>query len=226
MANPGSPEQMRATQENMPAMPKGTLVSMMVVLVVMMVVMTFREQIGGALNIVFQFIDFGGQYPVLTLVIGGLLMITLSTVVRGLMSKPLEQAKTQHVQKEFNEEMRKARIENNLYKMKKLQSQQQNMMAASMKQSTDMMKLMPVTMVIIIPIYAWVWFFITNTVPSDLLVINMPWGFANLNDSVWFMPIWIVVYTLISLPIGQLENKIMSFIQLRKRLRELEAGKV
>ena len=69
MPNPGSPEQMRQMQQDMPQMPKGTMMGMLVVLLIMMIVMQFREAIGKALNVVFQYIDFGGEYPVLTLVI-------------------------------------------------------------------------------------------------------------------------------------------------------------
>ena len=223
MANPGSPEQMRQMQQDMPQMPKGTMLAMMFTLLIMMVVVQFRSAIGEALDVVFSVIDFDGKYPVLTLVLGGLIMITLSTTIRAALSHPIEQAKNQHIQSEFNFELRKARLENNLYKMKKLTEEQPKIMAGSMQQSTDMMKVMPITMLVVIPIYAWVWFFVNNTVPDDLIDIVMPWGTANLLDYIWFMPIWIIVYTLISLPIGQLENKAVTYILLKRRLRQLES---
>ncbi|MCQ2084756.1 MAG: EMC3/TMCO1 family protein [archaeon] len=226
MANPGSPEQMRESQQqNMQPMPTSTLVGMMATLLIMMVVVSFRSEIGGALNVVFQYVDFNGEYPVLTLVIAGLIMITLSTTVRSLLSDPIAMAKSQHLQSEYNAEMRKARTENNLYKLKKLQDLQPQMMSASMEQSTKQMKLMPVTMVFVIPIYAWIWFFVSNTVSPEMLIINMPWGDANLNDMLLnFMPVWIIIYTLISLPIGQLENKIINFFLFKRRLAKLDKG--
>ena len=221
MPNPGSPEQMRQMQQDMPQMPKGTMMGMLVVLLIMMIVMQFREAIGKALNVVFQYIDFGGEYPVLTLVISGVIMITISTVIRAYMSDPIGQAKSQHIQ-----EMRQARLENNLYKMKKLQEAQPKIMAASMNQQTTMMKTMPITMIVILPVYAWVWYFINDTMGgADMSIwINMPWGFADLNSTIWFMPVWIVIYTLISLPIGQLENKLVNYIFLKKRLEEINKG--
>ena len=207
MANPGSPEQMRQQQQqNMQPMPKGTMIGMLGVLVIMMVVMMWRVQIGEALNYVFKYIDFGGKYPVLTLMVAGIIMITLSTVVRGFLSDPVAQARTQHIQSEYNAEMRTARTENNLYKM---------------------MKLMPLTMVFVIPIYAWIFYFVTFTMHGDTtpLIIAMPWGTANLMDNVMgFMPLWIVIYTLISLPIGQLENKLINHVMFKKRLKMLDAG--
>ena len=226
MPNPGSPEQMRQMQQDMPQMPKGTMMGMLVVLLIMMIVMQFREAIGKALNVVFQYIDFGGEYPVLTLVISGVIMITISTVIRAYMSDPIGPAKSQHIQSEFSKEMRQARLENNLYKMKKLQEAQPKIMAASMNQQTTMMKTMPITMIVILPVYAWVWYFINDTMGgADMSIwINMPWGFADLNSTIWFMPVWIVIYTLISLPIGQLENKLVNYIFLKKRLEEINKG--
>ncbi len=229
MANPGSAEQMRAQQQTMQPMPRGTMVGMLGVLVIMMIVMIWRVEIGQALNHVFKYIDFGGKYPVLTLMIAGLIMITLSTVIRSFLSDPISQAKAQQKQSEFNTEMRNARLENNLYKMKKLQELQPQMMQSSMEQSTQMMKLMPITMLFVIPIYAWIFYFVTYTMGGDTspLIINMPWGTANLMDNmIGFMPQWIVIYTLISLPIGQLENKLINYYLFKKRLSAIDAGEV
>jgi uncharacterized membrane protein (DUF106 family) len=221
MANPGSPGQ---AQPNMPAMPKGTMIGMMVAMLVMIIVMQYRLEIGGALNVVFQVIDFDGRMPVLSLVLAGTVMITLSTVIRGLITDPLQQARIQQEQSAFNAEMRQARLENNLFKLKKLQEQQPAMMAKSMEMSTGQMKVMPVTMIVILPMYAWIFFFITYSVPAELLTVSMPWGPLDLNGKVMgFMPYWIVIYTMISLPIGQLENRFVRYFLLRKRLSELEA---
>lgn len=226
MVNPGSPQQMQSMQQNMPAMPKGTMVGMFAVLIIMFVVMSFRSQIGGALNVVFQVINFGGQWPVLTLVIAGLIMITFSTVVRGLLTDPVGQAKTQQEQTAFNAEMRQARLENNLFKLKKLQEKQMDMMGKQMETSTQMMKTMPLTMVVVIPIYAWVWYFLDcGIVPTELLTIALPWGAANLMDMVWIMPMWIVIYTMISLPIGQIENRLVRLYLLKKRIKALDGAK-
>lgn len=209
-------------------MPTNTMFGMFAVLIIMMVVMMARDQIGGALNVVFKYIDFGGQYPVLTIIIAGFIMITLSTVIRGFLTDPVAQAKSQHIQSEFNAEMRKARTENNLFKLKKLQDMQPQMMQASMAQSTKMMKIMPVTMLVVIPIYAWIYYFVqvSGVLEAHVdTIINMPWGTVDLLSTVLgFMPTWIVVYTLISLPIGQLENKIINYFLFKRRLAKLEAG--
>jgi uncharacterized membrane protein (DUF106 family) len=230
MPNPGSPEAMRRNPSAMPAMPKGTMFGMLAVMAIMMVVMFWRMEIGHALNYGLHVIDFNGQYPVLTLVTAGLIMITLSTVIRSLMMDSISQARNQKVQSDFNKEMRQAKLENNLFKLKKLQEEQPKIMAKTMESSTNMMKIMPLTMIAVIPIYAWVFYFINETVVNlpnadEILTVWMPWGTIHLNELLMgFLPLWIIVYTMISLPIGQLENRIVRYFLLKRRLSDIDNG--
>ena len=220
---------MQQVQQQAPPMSSKTMIGMMMTLVIMMIVMSFRTQIGQALDVVFRYIAFDGKYPVLTLIIAGLVMITVSTVIRSLMSDPIQMARNQQMQSDFNKEFRQARIENNLFKMKKLQEQQPKMMAMSMEASTQQMKVMPITMLFIIPVYAWVWYFLVpegTYFNGDLvsnLIVNMPWGTLDLNTMLMgFFPAWIIIYTMVSLPIGQIENRLLRFILLKKRLNVLD----
>jgi len=226
MPNPGSPQNQAKVQQNMPPMmSKGTMIGMVATMAMMLVVYQFRRPVGEALNVIFQVIDFDGQWPVLTLIIAGLIMITLSTIVRSLLTDFVKQAKSQHIQSSFNKEMRQAKLENNLYKLKKLQEQQPQMMAKSMEQSTQMMKIMPLTMMCFFPVYAWVFYFLEVTILGDAggeILINIPWGPVNIMDSLIVIPAWIVIYTMISLPIGQLEGRIVRYFLLKRRLKVLD----
>lgn len=224
MANPGSPSamkgQMSSSMENTPPMPKNTMLGMLFAMGIMFVIMIYREQVGSYLHVVFQYIGFDGLYPVSTLILAGLIMTSASSIVRSIMSDPIKMARNQHIQKEFNQEMRTARLENNLYKIKKLTEQQPKIMAASMSASQDQMKVMPVTMLIVIPIYAWVFYFLNNHVVDTF--INVPWSEGVNLLSSFVLPSWILIYTLISIPIGQLVNKTVRHFLLAKRLAELE----
>ena len=220
---------MQQVQQQAPPMSSKTMIGMMMTLVIMMIVMSFRTQIGQALDVVFRYIAFDGKYPVLTLIIAGLVIMRVSTVIRSLMSDPIQMARNQQMQSDFNKEFRQARIENNLFKMKKLQEQQPKMMAMSMEASTQQMKVMPITMLFIIPVYAWVWYFLVpegTYFNGDLvsnLIVNMPWGTLDLNTMLMgFFPAWIIIYTMVSLPIGQIENRLIRFILLKKRLNVLD----
>ena len=231
MPNPGSPQSMQQVQQQAPPMSSKTMFGMLAVMMVMMIVMTFRAQIGSALDSVFKYIAFDGQYPILTLIIAGLIMITVSTVVRTVLSDPIQMARNQQIQSDFNREFRQARIENNLFKMKKLQEMQPQIMAMSMEASTQQMKVMPISMIVLLPVYAWVWFFINpesaggGTYFADgMAIAHMPWVESfDLNTYLMgFFPAWIIVYTMVSMPIGQIENRLLRFYFLKKYLSKLD----
>jgi len=226
MPNPGSPQARQQMQQqmqsSMPPMSKYTIMGMIASIAIMFVVYSFRPQVGQGLNFVFEpLIGFGGQHPVPTLILAGLIMITISTVIRSYMTDFVTQARNQKINSDFQKEMRQARLENNLFKLKKLQEEQPKMNAKSMESSTQMMKVMPITMIVVIPLYAWVWYFVTSVVSPDMLLVHLPFGEVHLLDTIWMFPMWIILYTMVSLPIGQLENRIVRYFLLRKRLVEL-----
>ena len=240
MPNPGSPQSMQEMQQQAPPMNTKTMIGMFAVLIVMMVVMQFRSQIGGALDVVLNPIAFDGKYPVVTLVIAGVIMISVSTLVRSVLSDPIQMARNQQIQSDFNKEFRQARLENNLFKMKKLQEMQPQIMAMSMEASTQQMKVMPISMIVLLPMYAWIWYFIN---PADAAIpggnyfggdgslsglehalANIPWApDFDLNTTLLgFIPAWIVIYSMVSMPIGQIENRLLRLYFLRKHLRKLD----
>lgn len=222
---------MAAASNSGPGMSSKTMMGLMVTMLIMMIVMMFRTQIGGALDVVFRYVAFDGRYPVMTLVIAGLIAFSLSNIVRSYLTDSVKMARSQHIQSEFNKEFRQARIENNLFKMKKLEEAQPQMMALQMDTSMGMMKTMPITMLFVIPVYAWIYYFIDPTAGAgyftEAFTVPMPWGELNLNDRLLgFMPIWIVIYTLISMPIGQIEARFIRWYLLKKRLAEIDNGSV
>ncbi|NLL94858.1 MAG: DUF106 domain-containing protein [Thermoplasmatales archaeon] len=207
-----------------------SMLPMLAVLMMIMILYTVdgpNHNVGRILNYALGIFDFGGEYPVLTLMLVGSIMVILSTGLRTLMMDSLAQAKSQHVMSAFNKEMRQARIENNLYKVKKLTEMQPQMMAASMESSGKMMKAMPITMAVVIPIFLWIRYFVDITLrEAGNQIIQIPWSVAgvSLTSTFWFLPAWILVYTLISIPLGQVITRIVKVYQFRKRLHELEAG--
>ena len=189
--------------------------------------------IGKTLNVVFQFIDFGGEYPVVTLMIMGSIMILLSSVLRTLMTDSLEQQKAQAFSSAFNKELRQARLDNNLYKVKKLMELQPVMMQKSMESSNQMMKSMPYTMLIVVPIFLWVRYFVNVTLSTvEMRTISIPWAMVewgtpaiDLTTNIWFLPAWILIYSLVSIPLGQIITRVVRAFQFRRYLAKIEASK-
>ncbi|KAF5074015.1 Integral membrane protein EMC3/TMCO1-like protein [anaerobic digester metagenome] len=163
---------------------------------------------------------FDGSFPVVSLFITGAFMTTLSIVVRHFFTDYVKQARSQKIMSAFNKEMQAARKENNTYKLKKMLELQPKMMEESMKQTTTQMKLMPVTMLIIIPIFAWLAVFVGNL---ESAVITVPWSnFADLKEA-YVLPAWVLLYSLISVPFGQLLSRGLRYYSFKKRLNELKA---
>ena len=179
--------------------------------------------IGNVLNYGLSFLDFGGQYPVLTLLIVGTVMALFTTLLRAFTTDQFEQAKSQHVMSEFNAERRKAMMSNNTYAMKKLEELQPYMMQKNMEVSQKSMKTMPYTMIVIIPLFLWVRYFVYVTLSTEAMrTISFPWTEACLTDTFIF-PIWVLMYMLISVPLGQVINKIIRWYLFKKKLAELES---
>ncbi|MCL2786280.1 MAG: EMC3/TMCO1 family protein [Methanomassiliicoccaceae archaeon] len=185
-----------------------------------------RNAVGGALNVVFApVIGFNGEDPVLTLIFAGIIMIGISTVIRTLMTDTMSQARNQSEMKAFNAELRQARIENNLYKIKKLTEQQKVMMSKSMDASMKMMKTMPITMMVVIPMFSWVWYFLDHEAKN--LIAIVPWSdTVNLAGSMWFLPTWVLLYMLISIPVGQLLGRLIRWMKFKKRLEEIDGAEI
>ncbi|MGE4275009.1 MAG: DUF106 domain-containing protein [Candidatus Methanomethylophilaceae archaeon] len=180
---------------------------------------TFLGEVVG--YVLMPVIGFNGEYPLLTLVLAGLLMVTFSIIVRTFFTDNVEMARNQKVMAAFNQELRQARIENNLYKIKKLTEHQQEVMSKSMEMSTQQLKLMPATMIFIIPIFAWISVFVTGLAAP---VVAVPWSFnVQLNDST-VLPHWVLLYTLISIPFSQALSRTFRYIQFRKKLKQMEEG--
>lgn len=211
--------------QEMPPMP--SMMPMFIVLIMIFGLYMLDGEnhlIGGLLNYVFGIFDFGGQYPVATLMLVGAIMVTLSTILRALTTDMIKQTKNQQIMNAFNQELRQARLDNNLYKVKKLTEMQPTMMAKNMESSQQMMKMMPYTMIVIIPIFLWIRYFVDITVQAaGTVIIHVPWAEVSLLSNVWFFPAWILIYTLISIPLGQVINRLIRSYKFKKRLSELEA---
>ena len=226
MAEPGA----SAGAGQQPPMPDMSNMWRMMIIMILIFGLYFidgsEHVIGKTLNVVFQFIDFDGLYPVATLMIMGSIMILLSSGIRTLMTDTLEQQKAQAFTSAFNKELRQARLENNMYKVKKLTEMQPIMMQKSMESSNQMMKSMPYTMLIVVPIFLWVRYFVDVTLAAaGTQCIAVPWDAAvSLVGTPLWLPTWILIYSSISIPLGQIIMRLVRAYQFKKYLAKLENG--
>jgi uncharacterized membrane protein (DUF106 family) len=213
---PGAPKQ------NM----SGQLMIMLVMFFAISILFTpeLRTILGNAVGFVFYpAVGFGGLFPIITLMLAGLLMIFISTILRHFFVDWVSQARNQKIVSAFQKELRKARLENNMYKTKKLTEVQGEIMAKSMSGMNSQMKLMPVTMAVIIPVFAWLYIFVSFDVPTTM--ISVPWYWNTDLNASSVLPNWILLYSLVTLPFGQVLARVLKYFSFRKRLLEIEGGK-
>jgi len=209
--------------------PKPDIANQMILMLVFVVAIfimfdqNLRQSLGAAVGVVLEpIVGFHGQNAVLTLFFTGLLMGLFSIVVRHFFVDWIEQARIARITSAFQKELREARLTNNTYKLKKLTELQPQIMSQSLKTSQTQMKLMPVTMLVIIPVFAWLANFVYIDLPSTML--SVPWAFdVNMQDSS-VLPNWVLLYSLLTLPFTQVLQKSLKFFSFRKRLEKLETG--
>ncbi len=163
-------------------------------------------------------IGFDGRYPVLTIMIAGALMVLFTTAVRHFTTDWLDMAKNQAFMREFQKEFSKARKENNTYRIKKLTEKQPEVMQKQSEMSSKQLKTMPYTMIIVVPLFAWLFHFLTATV--DYTFYSNPWNPNVDMFSTNVFPNWILLYMTLSIPVGALVQKSMKYLSWKERWQD------
>jgi uncharacterized membrane protein (DUF106 family) len=173
-----------------------------------------RDAIAIAVNyILYPIIGFNGNYPLLTVFVAGSLVIIISAVVRHLTTDWIEMAKMQEKVSEFQKKYREALKSQNKYMIKKLQSMQQEIMLEQSNITSKQFKIMPLTIILFIPIFTWIWEFLYSI---NHYYFDTPWQIhASLFKSSFIFPNWILLYMLFSVPFTQ-------FVQYLLRLKWLK----
>jgi len=152
-------------------------------------------------------ISFDYQYPILTFLFAGITMISLTTLIRHFIIDWEKMAEIQSKMGAYNKEMSEARRNGNEAKMKKLFAMQPEVMMLQSEMMSNQMKPMAFTMIIAIPIIMWLRTFVHG---MDLQVVSLPWEpNYSLDDDLWILPHWILVYSGLSLPFGQIIMRIL-----------------
>lgn len=174
-----------------------------------------RDQTGRAVGYVLEpVIGFGGEYPLVTIMIAGTLMVLFTTLIRHFTTDWLEMAKFQNEMRAFQKEFSQARKDKNTYKVKALQEQQPEVMQKQQKVQGKMLKTMPATMIIVIPLFAWMFTFLNDL---GYQFYSAPWNDKVDMFGTTVFPHWILAYMTLSIPLGLLVQKAMKYLSWRER---------
>ncbi|MEC8996871.1 MAG: EMC3/TMCO1 family protein, partial [Candidatus Thermoplasmatota archaeon] len=101
----------------------------------------------------------------------------------------------------------------------KLMAMQPQVMVLQSEMMSNQMRPMMFTMMIAIPIIMWLRIFVGE---MDHPVLSLPWeGNYDLNDDLWFLPHWILVYSALSLPFGQILMRGLKMVSLVGKSEEM-----
>jgi len=177
-----------------------------------------RESLGAAVGAVFfPLFGFGYHYPVLTIFIAGSIVIAISAIIRHFTMDWVEMAKAQERTAAFQKKYREAMKSQNKYQMKKMQKMQQEMMKAQSEISAKQMRIMPITLLIFVPIFSWLWSFLMGT---SHYYFDTPWKFhVSFFDSPVLFPNWILLYMLLSIPLTQVIQYLLRLKWIQQSLQ-------
>jgi len=167
-------------------------------------------------------ISFGGEFPILTIVLAGAIMITLSTLVRHFFIDWVGMARTQNTMRAFQKEFGEARRSKDTKRINEMSKAQPQLMALQAEMSSSQMKPMAFTMLVVIPMFAWLWTFVSKL---DYHYFSAPWNLSvNMftTEGIIFgssiLPHWILLYSVLSIPFGQLLQKGLKVWSWRRRV--------
>ena len=159
----------------------------------------------------YPLIGFGGSYPMLTLILAGIIVVSLSSFFQNLFTDWKKMAESQELSKTFQKELSKARKEGNTNRVNKLTKMQPQIMKKQTEASSGMMKPMIFLFIFIVPIFMWLRYFLGGL---DYYYFTVPWSGSGV--SLFFKPFlmqaWLWVYLIFSMVIGQLIRQGMKYV--------------
>jgi uncharacterized membrane protein (DUF106 family) len=193
--------------------------SQLLLLMLVMFVMIFifgdpniRSTIAVSLNTAFYpLIGFGGNLPVMTVVLAGVIVVFLSSFFTNLFTDWKAMGKAQEVSRAFQKELGKARREGNANRVKKLMKMQPQIMKLTTQSQSGMMKPMFFLFIFIAPIFIWLLYFLSNL---EYFYITVPWaaGVSLFGRGIGIMSNWFLLYLVFSFVIGTLIRQGMKWI--------------
>ncbi|MBI2078563.1 MAG: DUF106 domain-containing protein [Euryarchaeota archaeon] len=215
---------MAIEKEQKPAMPKGQFLNIFLFMIILFILFdnNLRRITGKAIGFVLNpLIGFDHRQPILTILLASLIMIGASTLIRHFLVDWLKMARIQNTMRAYQKAMREARVKRDTKRLEQLQKAQPKLMGIQAEMSSGQMKPMAATMLVVIPMFAWLFEFVSAL---NYPFFSSPWNpeiqmFAT-NGIVFgksILPHWILFYSAVSIPFGTLLQKALKFFDWRDR---------
>ena len=217
--------------EAAPAKPasKGSFTRFMMIFLFLLAILalfdpTMAEGFGTAAGFVLDpVIGFGGQYPVITVLLAGALTTTVSSVLRDHYTDWVKMVRFQKINGAWQKEYREAMRKGNKSHVDKLQKVRQGFMKDQMDIQLSSMKPLAWTFFLFIVLFAWLNVFVNQTLLAQGgQYFAVPWASNVFVNYVPFLfPSWIIIYSLLAIPIGQILTRVLKYVRFRRKLLKL-----
>ena len=166
-------------------------------------------------------IGFDGAYPAVTILLAGMVMIGGTTVIRHLLVDWQQMAEVQLKMQAYNKALSEARKSGQQARVQKLMKMQPEVLMLQSGMMSNQMRPMVFTMLIAIPIIMWLYEF---TAGLPVQALSLPWEpHWALQDRLWILPHWILIYSVMALPFGQI---LLRGLKLASALPQLRFGRL
>src|SRR5467141_5374962 len=173
--------------------------------------------------LLFPVIGFGGALPTVTILLAGILTTSISSVIRDHYTNWVKMARSQKVMSAWRREQMDAMRKGQSTKLEKLKEFQQTIQKDQMEMMTTPYKSMAWTMFLFIVIFTWLRLFV-DVVLQGLgnQWIAVPWSSHVYLNSFWVLfPAWVLLYSLLAIPFGQIITRVLKYIRFKRRLEAM-----
>ncbi len=215
----------QTTRAPAPGMPQGTGSMFFSMIIMMGMLLAFlnpsiRNGTVSAMNTVLSpSIGFGGSLPVITIMIAELIVVIVGTTLRIIFTDFVEQARVQGIMGALRVEQRAAFKERDQDRIKKLNQQQNKYLVENTQLMNKQMRILPITLVIIFPLFTWLSVFLFR-LPYP--VFTVPWAAkVYFTKNFLIFPTWVFLYAVLGIPFTQIYQRLLRYFILKKRLEKL-----
>jgi len=173
--------------------------------------------------VLYPVFGFGGALPVLTILLLGLATTTIGSVLRDHYTNWVKMARTQRVIRAWSRERMEAMRKGQQTRVQMLMEAQKGFAKDQMEMMTSPYKATAWTMFFFIVMIVWLRLFVdTVLLDHGTQWITVPWStHVFLPLFVVIMPTWLLLYSLLAIPFGQIVTRILRYVRFRRRLQAM-----
>jgi uncharacterized membrane protein (DUF106 family) len=201
---------------------------LMIFLFLLAIVSLFQPQMaqgfGSIAGIVLSpLIGFGGRFPVITVLLAGAMTTGISSILRDHYTDWIKMVKMQKTTAAWQKALREAMRKGNKSEVNKLNKIREGFMKDQMDVQLNSMKPLAWTFFLFIVLFAWLNVFVNSTLAvTGGQYFAVPWApNVYVNYVPFLFPSWILMYSLLAIPIGQILTRVLKYVRFRKRLQKL-----